>query len=317
MIIDVHMHLGDILHKNGGKIISKSVDMPNNFNIQRFDEDVLKLNSYLFSNKIVFGIFDDSYTRSVSYRIKAGTYENLMKYYSMLECISSEMFGDSVIRTFCMPVAPYVTFEDIYDFSSKDNRLLPFNSINKTYSLETSCNHLIETLPNCYGLKLHPIIQGIPFNSEYTYNALDVFNGTGKPVLLHAGACRYYLGEEKCLQHCDLDNPIAAKEMISRYPDIPFIIGHAGIAEYKEWASLLYKFDNVYIDITSQSVSSIKSLIKWYGEDKLLFATDWPCINPKTTLRIAKKALTDSQLEKLMFKNALSLFGKNIVETNN
>lgn len=315
MIIDVHMHLGDILHRNGGRIISQHVDMPQRFNIQRFEEDILKFNSFTLS-KILFEVLDDYYTLSVSNRIKAGTYENLKKYYAYLESISSDLFGDFLVRSFCMPVAPYVFIEDILPVSTEDKRLLPFNSIDKGDSVDDACGRLMETMPCCYGLKLHPIIQGIPFNSEYTYRALDIFNGSGKPVLLHAGASRYYLGNEKRFQHCELDDPVAAKEMISRYPDIPFIIGHAGIAEYEEWASLLCKYDNVYFDITVQSVSSIKQLIKQYGEDKMLFATDWPCINPITTVGIVKKALNDRQLEKLMFKNALSLFGTRILEND-
>lgn len=312
MIIDVHMHLGDILHKDGGKIISHTVEMPNRFNIQRFEEDILKFNSFPLS-KIMFEILDDHYTRSVSDRIKAGTYENLKRYYNFLENTSSQLFGDSLVRSFCMPVAPYVTFEDLYLASSNESRLLSFNSIDPTYPLDLACHLLKETMPYCYGLKLHPIIQGIPFNSEYTYCALDIINGTGKPVLLHAGASRYYLGNEKHFQHCEYDDPLAAREMIRRYPDIPFIIGHAGIAEYKTWASLLHKYENVYFDITVQSVSSIKQLIKWYGEDKMLFATDWPCVNPETTLKIVKKALNEKQLKKLMYENALSLFGSECV----
>lgn len=313
MIIDVHMHLGDILHENGGKTIYKSVKMPKQFNIQRFEEDILKFNGNRFT-KILFEKFDGSYTKSVANRIKAGTFENLKNYYTFLECISNKWFGDSKIKTICMPVAPYVTFDDIFAVSQKDRRLLPFTSINPLMSLNDACKSVKEILPNCYGLKLHPIIQGIPFNSDLTFNVLDIFKATGKPVLLHAGASRYYLGKEKSLQHCELDNPYAAKIMIERYPDIPFIIGHAGINEYEEWASIFKNFDNVYIDITVQSVRSIKKLMKWYGEDRMLFATDWPCINPKSTLGIVRKALSDVQLEKIMYRNAILLFKNNMLE---
>lgn len=313
MIIDVHMHLGNFLRKNGKDVISKHIEMPQGFNIQRFEEDVLHFKHFTITDYL-FQKYDDYYTFSVRNRIKAGTYQNLNKYYSFLEHMSQRLFNDSTIRTFCMPIAPYVTFQDIYPYSVNDNRLLSFNSIDLSYSLDMAINKLIETLPYCYGLKLHPIIQGIPFNSECTYRALDIFKGTGKPVLLHAGASRYFLGKEKRLQHCELDNPFDAKEMISRYPDIPFIVGHAGIAEYKEWAELLHKYENVYVDITVQSVSTVKELIQWYGEDKLLFATDWPCVNPKTTMGVVLKALDDNQVEKILYKNALSLFGKSILE---
>lgn len=310
MIIDIHMHMGDILHRGGGKAITLDVEMPNKLNIQRFEEDVLKFNSFGIT-KYFFEKFDDLYTLSVQNRIQAGNIYNLYKYFDMLTSFSKKIFGDTSVKSICMPVAPYVTLDDIYPITQTEHRLLAFTSINPDLSIKDACTELSNSIDKCYGLKLHPIIQGIPFNSPYTYSALDLFNGIGKPVLLHAGASRYYLGNEKIYQHCDLDDPYAAREMIKRYPQIPFIIGHAGIAEYQMWAELLKKYDNVYFDITVQSVSSIRKLISWYGEDKMLFATDWPCVNPKTTFNIVVKALNDRQIEKCFYQNAENLMGWN------
>ena len=245
---------------------------------------------------------------SVQNRIKAATYKNLLKYYSVLEKYSLELFGDNTVRSFCMPIAPYVCMEDIQKWSANDHRLLSFTSIDASLSCQDSCELIKSQMNACYGLKLHPIIQGIPFDSNTTFSVLDIFKASGKPVLFHAGASRYYLGNEKHYQHCELDNIPAAKEMVSRYPQIPFIIGHAGIAEYKEWCSALCEFDNVFIDITVQSLKSIRYLISKYGEDRVLFATDWPCVNPNTTLKIITKTLRHSQLEKCMYKNAKCLF---------
>lgn len=310
MIIDIHMHLGDILHREGGKTVTLDVEMPNKLNIQRFEEDVLKFNSFGVT-KYFFEKFDDLYTLSVQNRIQAGNIHNLYKYFDMLTSFSKKIFGDTSVKSICMPVAPYVTWDDIYPITQTEHRLLVFASINPDLSIKGACTELSNSIDKCCGLKLHPIIQGIPFNSPYTYSALDLFNGIGKPVLLHAGASRYYLGNEKIYQHCDLDDPYAAREMIKSYPQIPFIIGHAGIAEYQMWAELLKKYDNVYYDITVQSVSSIRKLISWYGEDKMLFATDWPCVNPKTTFNIVVKALNDRQIEKCFYQNAKNLMGWN------
>lgn len=310
MIIDIHMHIGDILHRGGGESVTLDVEMPNSFNIQRFEEDVLRFNSFGIT-KHLFEKYDDFYTLSVQNRIRAGNLRNLNKYFDILSVFSKKIFNDASVKSVCMPVAPYVTFDDIYSITQAEHRLLTFTSINPDLTITDACNELLSSLGKCYGLKLHPIIQGIPFNSPYTYSALDIFDGTGKPVLIHAGASRYYLGNEKNLQHCDLNDPYAAREMVERYPQIPFIIGHAGIAEYQEWADLLKKYENVYFDITVQPVCAIHKLISWYGEDKMLFATDWPCVNPKTTLGIVIKALNDRQLEKCLYQNAKTLLGWN------
>ena len=208
-----------------------------------------------------------------------------------------------------MPIAPYVSMDDIHEWGLKDYRLKSFTSIDVSLSCKEACERIVNQMKSCYGLKLHPIIQGLPFDSEMTYSVLDLFKDTGKPVLFHAGGSRYYLGKEKPLQHCELNDIQSARTMVSRYPEVPFIIGHAGIAEYKEWWHAMREFENVFIDITLQSVNSIRYLLSNYGEDRILFATDWPCVNPKTTLKNVTKALTFSQLEKCMFKNAKSLFG--------
>lgn len=310
MIIDIHMHIGDILHLGGGKSVTGNIKMPHNFNIQRFEEDVLRFNSFGIT-KYFFGKYDDFYTLSVQKRIRAGNLHNLSKYYDILSATSKKLFNDASVKSACMPVAPYVTFDDIYTITRTEHRLLAFTSINPDLSIKDACTELSRSVDKCCGLKLHPIIQGISFDSPYIYNALDILDGTEKPVLLHAGASRYYLGDEKIFQHCDLDDPYAAKEMVKRYPRIPFIIGHAGISEYQEWADLLKKYENVYFDITAQPVRAIHELISWYGEDRMLFATDWPCINPKTTLGIVMKALNDRQLEKCLYQNAKNLLGWN------
>lgn len=312
MIIDIHMHLGDILHIGGGAAIYQNAIMPTQFNIQKFEEDILRFNSCSLT-KYFFAKYDDSYTLSVQKRIQAANLKNLGAYYSLLSQFSQRLFGDNIIKSCCMPVSPYVVFKDIYVVSHSESRLLPFTSINPNSSIDNACVEISAQLDKCFGLKLHPIIQGIPFNSARTYSILDIFAKTGKPVLFHAGASRYYLGNERNLQHCELDNPYAAEEMIRRYPSIPFIIGHSGIAEYQEWAALLKEYDNVYVDITVQPVSAIKKLISWYGEDRVLFATDWPCVNPKTTLNIICKTLTDSQLEKCLFSNASTLLNLDLI----
>ena len=308
MIIDVHMHLGDFLHTNGAHIIGEKIPFPKKFNIQAFEENILKFNSFGWTKRL-FEKYDDAYTASVQNRIKAATYENLLKYYSILEDYSVSILGDNNVSSFCMPIAPYVSMDDIQEWTHKDHRLMPFTSIDVSLSSKEACERIADQMDSCYGIKLHPIIQGLPFDSELTFSVLDLFKTTGKPVLFHAGGSRYYLGNEKPLQHCELDNIQAARSMVSRYPEIPFIIGHGGIAEYKEWCLAMSEFENVFLDITVQSVSSIRYLLSQYGEDRILFATEWPCVNPKTTLKIVTKALTFPQLEKCLYRNAKNLFG--------
>ena len=160
-----------------------------------------------------------------------------------------------------------------------------------------------------YGLKLHPIIQGIRFDAKITFEVLDSIKHCGKPVLLHCGSSRYYLREEKKLQHLEYDDIKAAKKMVKSFPSINFILGHAGCSEVIEWTNEFSNCDDVFVDITVQPEKMIHYLLNKYGEERVLFASDWPCINPDSTFKIMMKSLTDKQKEKCLFKNSLTLLG--------
>lgn len=307
MIIDCHMHLGDILHPNGGTIISSSISMARKLNVQWFEESVLHFNSYWWSN-ILFRLLDDNYTKSVQERIKCGTYKNFINYKELLKNKSNSLYSDNRVYFACMPVLPYVSFEDIIECSKADQTILPFTSINPFSSIQESCESISSQMKEAYGLKLHPIIQGIPFNSKRTFEALEAMKPFKKPVLLHSGSSRYYIGEEKALQHLEYDDVKAARNMVEAFPTINFILGHAGCAEYEEWAKELSFFENVFVDITVQSKSTIRKLINLYGEDRILFASDWPCINPEITFSTVVKAVSGQQLDKCLYKNASFLF---------
>lgn len=311
MIVDVHMHLGNFLYRHGAEIIGCDIPFPTKFSIQTFEERVLRFNSNTIT-KMVFDKLDDYYTKSVQSRIRAATLRNLQSYYKTLETWSTRLFGDSHVESYCMPISPYVTFRDIRQWTILEKRLRTFTSINPSLSLNAMCEEIASDAKDkyCFGLKIHPIIQGIPFDSKFCFNALDIFRLSGKPVLFHAGASRYYIGNERNLQHCELDNKEAAVKMVAHYPDVPFIIGHAGIAEFEEWAQSLRRFDNVFFEVTVQSCKNIQKLVRYYGEDRMLFATDWPCIDPKVTCNILMKALTYRQLEKAMFRNAFTILGE-------
>lgn len=312
MIIDIHMHLGNIFRENGGATIYQNIKYPRHFNIQRFEEDVLKFNiRSCFQN--YFKVHDDEYTLSVQERASAGTADNYVNlHYKTLQKLSKHFFGDDKVFCACMPISPYVNFDDIYEYSMRNKTIIPFTSINPLDSVDDISKKISEESKLCAGLKLHPILQGIAFNSGKTYAALDVFRPVGKPVLFHAGASRYYIGDEAYKQHCELDSVTDAVAMISKYHDIPFIVGHTGIYEYEEWSSALSRFENVYCDISVQSSAHISEILNTWGEDRVLFGTDFPCCRTKSVIKIVAKAIPKRVCEKIFYANATNILGLSI-----
>lgn len=301
------MHLGDILHSDGAKTIYYKRKMPSKLNIQWFEESILRFNTCNITNYF-FSKYDDCYTKSVQERLKAATFQNYSKYLQELKAFSMQVFLDEDVRSVCMPVSPYVNFDDIRVVAFKnDEAIIPFTSIPIHLSKKDMMEKLNEDMNIAKGLKLHPIIQGVPFDDEITLSALEIVEAHKKVVLFHAGGSRYYLGEEKHLQHCELDNPYQAEKMVKSFPHVIFVIGHAGIYEFPLWAEIMRKYENVFVDISVQSVRSIRSIINLYGIDRVLFASDWPCVNLGITLKIIKKAISVNQMEKVLYKNAMQI----------
>jgi len=66
--------------------------------------------------------------------------------------------------------------------------------------------------------------------------------------------------------------------MFNDYPDITFIIAHAGVQYYKKAITLAQVHKNVFIDTSSWivTVRKLKELYKQLGPQKLIFGTDVP-----------------------------------------
>ena len=92
------------------------------------------------------------------------------------------------------------------------------------------------------------------------------------PLLLHMGDDRF-----------DYDHPTMIPPIAEKYPDLKIICAHMG--GYREWEEgrALSKYPNVYVDTSSTFFvmgCKIKKLIEDFGEDRVLFGSDYPMWDP-------------------------------------
>ena len=59
----------------------------------------------------------------------------------------------------CLPIAPYLTFDDLAEAKEQEERILPFTSIDLTRSYDVEAQLNQDVARGALGLKLHPIIQ--------------------------------------------------------------------------------------------------------------------------------------------------------------
>lgn len=166
--------------------------------------------------------------------------------------------------------------------------------------LEEDVNELISL--GLKGVKLHPDIQNFKIDD---YRCLKIYELCEKhhlPILMHTGDDRY-----------DNSNPNRLLPVMEIYTDLVVIGAHFGGWSIWETASeKLAGLPNLYVDTSSAFYALEKEtalkIIRRYGADKVIFATDYPMWRQQDELDyIMSLGLTDEELKKIFSKNILKV----------
>ena len=154
------------------------------------------------------------------------------------------------------------------------------------------------------GVKMHPDFQKFCIDDKKCYKIYELCQRNKLPVLLHTGDSRY-----------DYSNPQRMKKVLEDFPELTVVGAHfGGWSCWKEAAETLSEYKNFYVDCSSSfdwlSADESKELVRIYGADHVLFATDFPMWNHITELdHFMKMNLTDEENRMIFYKNAIKLFG--------
>ena len=167
---------------------------------------------------------------------------------------------------------------------------------------------------NFFGIKIQPLVQNFHANDERMYPIYDLIIDRGKWFAIHAGTAPYrndYVGYE------------FFKQFINKYPDMNVIVAHMGAFEFKEFFSLLDKYDNLYLD-TAMVYIPPNIFEKWEQnyelpipedllsyQDRILYGSDFPNIPYEyelSTLGLFELDLPRSFYKDIFFNNAKRLF---------
>lgn len=239
-----------------------------------------------------------------------GTYSNRQRnFVASVENMQKSLDASGVTQTCCLPIPPYVTFEDIR--GAKDERIIPFTGVDFTtkYDLESALARQVQE--GAKGMKLHPIVQKVALSDHRLREAVEIFSVYELPVLFHSGVTSYYHGKEKSKQEPRNGNIPEAEQLIADFPEVNFIVGHAGGIEVDQVITTLPKYENASVDTSFQSPEKIKELVDAFGAERVLFASDWPYGDRKTSIKMVKLACdgNSSLEEKLFYTNAVRLMG--------
>lgn len=166
--------------------------------------------------------------------------------------------------------------------------------------LKGDIEHLIDL--GLKGIKIHPDFQRFKLDDYRYLKAYELCEGR-LPVLIHTGDRRY-----------DFSNPNRMKPVLECFKGVTFIGAHfGGWSIWEQAAEELCGYDNFYVDCSSSfyALSKQKSekIISLYGEDKIIFGTDYPMWKADRELEyLFSLDLSDEQREKILYKNAQKIF---------
>lgn len=152
------------------------------------------------------------------------------------------------------------------------------------------------------GVKLHPDFQKFRIDDEKLYPIYEACSDN-LPILLHTGDYRY-----------DFSNPQRMKNVLEKFPELTVIGAHfGGWSVWDEAVETLSDYDNFYVD-TCSSFHWLKKdraveIIRKYGADKVLFATDFPMWSYEDEFEyLMSLELTEEEKRKILYENAAKLF---------
>ena len=168
--------------------------------------------------------------------------------------------------------------------------------------IEGDLDYLIEL--GLKGVKVHPDFQQFALNEERAFKMGEAINDRGLPIMIHCGDFRY-----------NYSNPEQLKPFIDRFPEMTVIGAHfAGWSIWEEATEQLAGTPNLIVDLSSSlyalSPETAERLIREYGADKVLWATDFPMWESQSEMEMFNKInLTDEERNMILYENAARLLG--------
>ena len=155
------------------------------------------------------------------------------------------------------------------------------------------------------GVKVHPAIQLLPADNERAMALYRHCADLGLLVLWHCGP----VGIEPALgrHFSQLKHYWRA---VRENPRTTFILGHSGALQFEMGLELAQRYDNVYLETSSQELAHVRRIVDEAPPERVLFGSDWPFYHqamPLAKLLIATEGKPGAR-RRILWENAAQLF---------
>ncbi len=156
------------------------------------------------------------------------------------------------------------------------------------------------------GVKMHPAVQLVRPDARRARALYEMCGKRDMFVFWHCGP----VGIEARLPRY-LSQVRFYEKPIAENPRTRFVLGHSGALQFEQALELQRRYPNVWLETSSQSLSSIEAMVRRADPDRVVHGSDWPFYHP--AISISKILIaTESKKElrhKFLWSNAAALLG--------
>ncbi len=163
------------------------------------------------------------------------------------------------------------------------------------------------TWPGFCGIKIHPSFHGVPADDPSYESIWRFARDNDLALLTHSWSISDYNPAQA------LSTPDRFEPYIVKYPDVRFVLAHLGGrgSGRHEVMRLIHEYENVYTDLAGDifDLCLIESLIDTISDNRILFGSDFPWLDPRSNLaRVFLADIADSSKEKILRTNAMKVY---------
>ncbi len=160
-------------------------------------------------------------------------------------------------------------------------RLIPFCRLDPADDPVTEARRAIAA--GARGIKLHPRAQEFAFDHHAADSIFSAARDAGVPILIHAGR--------------GMGRMDALADLALRFPEVPLILAHAGIADQGMFATRLAEHPAVVYDTSTFSTMDVLELFARVPAERIVFASDIPYGRPRTGLYLVLRVAAYAGLD--------------------
>ncbi len=185
------------------------------------------------------------------------------------------------------------------------------NILRKPMDVAREVERLVKELNFCT-IRLEPYMYGdgttgLPPTDKHYWPVYIKCAELGVPVSIQVGHTGPTLPSE-------CGRPIYLDEVALAFPDLKIVGCHLGQPWHDEMMILAWKHDNVFIETSARTPkywpADFIDFVKGRGQDKVMWATDYPLLNFERTLaELEDLGLSEDVFRKVVRDNAINVYG--------